>query len=621
MFKRLKITLSYCFFLCAFSGFSQMSRVDQNTIARVPASSNPRGLGTLDASSDSSSALINSSGCLAANKRGILVKMKDYDGHEILAFPLDSLRSNSRYGFVENYHEGIARIVKDQVYGYINVCGNKIGPFQYEKAEPFNKGKALVKKVDWYFMDANGNKSVPLANVSDAKALTKGYSLVTFKTGKQALIDNQYGETKRTISASYDAIEPFYKTEIFKVREGNQYGLIDLSGTVKLAVGYDKIEPSNYPNLYSIESDNKMGLMDGNWSIVAKPVFDSIKNLNSMGVCTVKQGNGYRLLNVKTHKSSTVFDGISEFNAFGVAVIKDGPNIYGLIDSSMKVILEPSYYSIGSFNETGIAGACKSPNHCGFINSNGKEVFPANFAEISPFNKFGLTVVSEIISDCTSGNCKSHSVYGKNGKVIIPGNSDTLMNYRLTNNLHADRYIVVTALNRDRPVGFHLIDVETNRLLNQAPYEMISSYDINGIFRISSTNLWGLMDTVGNVILPCIYKDIKKVSEGFYAAKNAGDRFGFIDKNGDIQIPFEYEDVKLFKGGLAIVSKGKNKWGLINRFNAKIIPCEFKSINIVGGNYEFHDDSNAYMVDANGECLKNCQKFEEIRKRANEETK
>ena len=370
-----------------------------------------------------------------------------------------------------------------------------------------------------------------------------------------------------------------------------------------------------------MEANKKIGILDSNWTLVSKPVYDVLGEFNQYGIASGKQDNGYRLVSARLLKSSKHYEYVGAFNNYGVAVVRDEAKRYGLIDTSLKVVLEPSYYSIGFFNESGMAPACKFQDHCGIINLEGKEVLPSNFADVSPFNKFGLTVVSEVLPDCKSGACKVYSVYDKNGKMIMPKNPDPKFSYRLTDSLHADQFIVIIALENEKPIGYHLIDVNTSRLISPVPYEMVTAFDVNGVFRVRKDALWGLMDTTGKLITRCIYKEIRKVSEGYYAVRNQEDRYGFIDKKGKAQIPFEYDEVKFFRGGHAIVSKGKEKWGLINRFNAKIIPCVFKSVSVSDSKYELFDETNTYTVNDKGDCEQNCQKFEEIRKKANQAIK
>ena len=132
--------------------------------------------------------ILKSANCLVEKKEGQFARQKDLQGNEIVAFGLDQLRSNARYGFVENYNEGFARIKKDQVFGFLNYCGDEVVPCQYQNAQAFNNGRALVKKLDWFFIDAQGTESETLASVVDARSLKHGVSIAKFANNKFALI-------------------------------------------------------------------------------------------------------------------------------------------------------------------------------------------------------------------------------------------------------------------------------------------------------------------------------------------------------------------------------------------------------------------------------------------------
>ena len=167
--------------------------------------------------------------------------------------------------------------------------------------------------------------------------------------------------------------------------------------------------------------------------------------------------------------------------------------------------------------------------------------------------------------------------------------------------------------------GFHLIEENTYRLITNTVYQTITPCDANGMFRVKKNDLWGLLETSGKVVLEPTYNEIRKQSEGYYPAMNAEEKIGFIDKKGKVLIPFEYDDVKSYKNGFCTVTKGKEKWGLINKFNAKVVPLYFKTVILKDGHYEMIDQKeNTYSIDDKGDCAgSNCDKFEEIRKKAN----
>jgi hypothetical protein len=574
--------------------------------------------------------LLASARCLADdNVQAYFVKMKDLDGNDIMGYSLDSLRKTSRYGLVESYREGYARIKKDQVFGFINLCGDEVVICQYEKAEPFNNGRALVKRVDWYFVDSKNEESESLDNVIDGKSLGRGVSWVKMINNKQTLIDNNYDVSKKTMSQLYDAIEPFYQNTVYRVRNGKKFGLLDIDGKTKLDVMYDNIEPSNLSGIYKIYQNNSIGLIDSTWTIRSTPVYESISEFNQFGLAIAKTAKGYTLIQKNTFKTSKFYQAIGEFNEYGVATISDDFKNYGLIDAEMKVVVEPKYVSIGVFNELGLAPACFPNNKCGFIKFDGTEQIKAEYVSVGSFNKYGLAVARTTIPNCNNKNndkCIAEIVLDKNGNTIIPITDESIkgkFHYELTDSLHSDRYIIVKVLeDNNRNPKFMIVEQDNLQLITATTYDAITSSDLHGVFRVRKGDLWGLVDTTSKVLTKPIYRDIRRVGEAYYAAENAQNKWGFLSRKGKPQIPFEYDEVKQYRFGFAPVSKGKGKWGLISRFNAKLVPCEFKSVALNEQETKFEvldEDGTVYVINDKGECETNCVKFEQIRAKANKQ--
>ena len=170
--------------------------------------------------------LVNSAMCLVDKKEGSFIRVKDADGVDIMTQPLEN---TEKYEIVDTYNQGFARVKQGKIgYGFLNICGEEIVKCQYSQAENFNDGKALVKNNNnWLFVDAKGQETNVLKNVVDAIALAKGISLVRFKNGKYALIDNQFDKTEAPVSDIYDSIEPL-KYDRFKVKIGLEYKIINL---------------------------------------------------------------------------------------------------------------------------------------------------------------------------------------------------------------------------------------------------------------------------------------------------------------------------------------------------------------------------------------------------------
>jgi hypothetical protein len=272
-----------------------------------------------------------------------------------------------------------------------------------------------------------------------------------------------------------------------------------------------------------------------------------------------------------------------------------------------------------------LAPACQQEKKCGFINAVGTEVITPIYEEVETFSKHGIVVVRELTKECNKNKyCKTDVVYNKYGQVIITKAiesevSTMKIKYQILDTLHCDKYIAVRKFVNEENKGFMLVDAQNFKLLNTKPYISVAPFDVLNIMRIKDAELWGLMDAEGNVAVEPAYTEIKKAADGLYAVKNANNKYGFIDKKGKIVVPFDYSDVKYFRNGFCIVAKGDEKWGLINKYNAKIVPCVFKSVAVKDGNYEMTDSKDVvYKINDKGDCMSNCNKFEEIRKKANQ---
>ena len=579
--------------------------------------------------------------CFSSKNDGHFIKMKDLDGEEIIGFPLESFRGNPRYGLVENYHQGFARIKKDQVFGFLNYCGDEIITCQYEKAEPFNDGKALVKRFDWYFVDVYGNESEILENIVDAKFLRTGISIAKFTNKKKALIDNTYDVSKNILSAYYDDISVF-NNELFRVRNGKTFGLIKIDGSIKIEAVYDNINAATEQGKWIIiEQNRKVGLMDTDGNIKIKPSYESIVNISidpsiipNVNLGIAKDEKGLRLLDFKDLRTSEPYSFIGNFNKYGLAQIKEGKYV-GFINTDLRIIVEPIYTSLGNFNQYGLASACKlgmnGLTKCGYIKFDGAEVIPINFDEVDSFNKYGLVVVKENIKNCSfpTGSCQIDMIYDKNGNLIIGKTNEAApirIKYITTDTLFNGNFVAIKTYNPTKSGGemsveYNLIDIKSLKRTTLQSYNSIKRYDLNLLFPVLKDGKWGLIDTTGKTVAKPAYKDIMVSTEGLYGVKYDNNKYGFIDKKGKVQIAFDYDEVRPFNNGLSIVSKGSGKLGVINHFNAKIAPCYFAEVNILPATKQFElldSLGNKFVLNSNGDCVTNCTKFDEIRKLANQ---
>lgn len=543
-----------------------------------------------------------SAGCFSETENGNYVNVPTLEGNTLVGSNLAPLRENPRYGLVENYSQGFARISKDMVYGFKDLCGNTVIQPQYDYAEPFNDGKALVKKFYWHFIDTDGTESEVLEGVTAGKAVRYGVSVLTFENGKVALVDNNYPTTKKPISSSFDEIIPFVG-DLFKVRNNKQFGLIKIDGSAVIDIIYDRINLSELNQWVIIEKDKKVGLIDIDGNTRIKPSYESLigvkvnPEISQASSIIAKDDKGYRVIELSERKISDVYSSIGLFNSYGLT----------------KVCNESS----------------EAKTKCGYINYEGVEIIPTKYDAVSDFSKYGLVVVSEQNSNCSlpEGECQTDIVYDHFGRIVLdkinPDNPVGVL-YSVTDTLMAGTLVAVKTMT---PVeggryneGFNLVNNITYSRFTKEPYELIKRFDKN-YFAVRKNSVWGLIDNFGNEILAPTYMDLVHSSDGYFGVMFDNEKYGYIDETGKIRITFEYNEINPFNSGLAIVSKGKNKYGIINKFNAKVAPCMFKTVIYEADTqkYSLTDRNNVYVLNQEGDCVSdNCKEFYGIVRKANQ---
>lgn len=134
---------------------------------------------------------------------------------------------------------------------------------------------------------------------------------------------------------------------------------------------------------------------------------------------------------------------------------------------------------------------------------------------------------------------------------------------------------------------------------------VICSYE--GLARVEKDGKWGLVNEVGQVVIPLIYDDVGHFSEGLVYAKQNG-KYGFIDKKGQVVIAFKYDDARNFSEGLAGVKKN-DKWGFVDVKDKVVLDFHYDGVwgGFENGQAEVQlldDKTPAYFyVDKTGKVL------------------
>lgn len=277
--------------------------------------------------------------------------------------------------------EGLIVLYNGDLYGYVDVNGKSILPFQYEKAKLFSEGLAAVQTIEdkknrkeeklkklylWRFIDKQGNTIIPHVKGLDEKRIGE------FHDGVAAI--GSYDETNEN--------ETFY--------------LIDKQGNVIVSEKpYRCIGKAE--NLFIVRNEkrgteNRMfGLMDKGGKMVIPFAYRGMQYASDGLVCVINTDGKVGYLDLQGNiRIPFQFDKGGVF-VNGIALVKkDGITI--AINQKGEVLFHCPYQEIYSFHE-GLA-AIRQNDKWGFINEKGEIEIPCQFDYVGDFSE-GLAMIKK----------------------------------------------------------------------------------------------------------------------------------------------------------------------------------------------------------------------------------
>lgn len=113
-----------------------------------------------------------------------------------------------------------------------------------------------------------------------------------------------------------------------------------------------------------------------------------------------------------------------------------------------------------------------------------------------------------------------------------------------------------------------------------------ASYDdagktFKGMIPVKKGNLWGVIDTTGNLLIPFAYEQISFPKDEAIIHIKQNKQWGFINFSGQqICAPIYNYDFN-FNGNCAIVSRGYRKYGVINKQGKEVVKCNYSKVTII----------------------------------------
>jgi len=263
-----------------------------------------------------------------------------------------------------SFKSGKAKVVKGDMYNYIDISGNLIGTWT-EYPDDYN---AVFKNGKFGFINKNGDLVIDY-KYNKAKDFSNGIAKV--RIGSRT--NGKFGYINRTgefITKMYDNISDFNQS-IAIVKLNDKYTIIDTSGN-EIAQWYDKVNDFsegfsivNNGNKYSFINTNgiqiddwfdgadnftggrakikihdKWGFINRKGEITAHAEYENVWNYKN-NIAKVQKNDMFAFIDLNGRLITDWFERVFFFSNERAVVVKDGK--WGYIDVTGKIVINPIY--------------------------------------------------------------------------------------------------------------------------------------------------------------------------------------------------------------------------------------------------------------------------------------
>lgn len=481
-----------------------------------------------------------------------------------------------KYDIVEQaYPNGLIIAQNDPKKGYVSSDGTAITDFIYDGALPFfNRFAAVKRQGKWGFINTKGKEVIACEYDGFQEANILSGKVWVEKAGIWGLIDttekvlfpfevDEIGAEKSKYWFHSERNSYLLNHYTMPVKKGEKWGVINDNGELILPYIYTSIDIIS-PFIYA-KNGIETYIFDANFQLKHKGLVKTFIEtlwLNKQYFFVEKEDNKITVYDEmqKVRWGGADYEKINIYESdstFFFQVQKKEEN-YGLLDTNFQEIMPPIYENI-HIEEGFIVAAQKTGT--GFFTLTGKSILPCLYDEIDKENGFFMFDNRNWVS------LRQNEKYGvfdlKNERFVVPWQAK----YRIQSYDSDKKEFFVTVFDSAA------ITLDTTAI----PYStdnkgIIKTYCKKPLSNINRPELWGIMDSTLNILLPTKYDYLATYAGGaIYLVSNKEGGF-ILDSNKNIIYTFDksISDMRFEKAG---------KMGIINMYEATFIPAKYQEIN------------------------------------------
>ena len=349
---------------------------------------------------------------------------------------------------------------------------------------------------------------------------------------------------------------PICAQNYYPVKVEQKWGLMNTQGKLVIPAKYEVISsPQNFG--YSLmQSNGKIGIMNPSGSVLLAAKFEEVKILSKnfflvtqLGVQKIINSKGEKILDYPKNEQVSVIN--ERFLRFS----KNG--LWGIVNDTGQIIIPPQYEQIELLDNQLFK---TTKNHqFGLVNLAGMVILPPSADEINLWNNQLIFFAKGVIWGAINFT----------GDSVIP---PKYSNYKVIN---------PTLIKLERFGESWLFNTQLQQIVTVQSKQDFLPFSSEYVLS-KRTNQFGLLDYLGQEILPNQFDEIQSFSATAFRVRN-GWKWGIINKNQALVLDYDLDFIAPARKERALIKKG-NFFGLIDENGNILIPPEYSKINISGDN-------------------------------------
>lgn len=362
---------------------------------------------------------------------------------------------------------------------------------------------------------------------------------------------------------------------LLPIKVKQKWGLIDTSGNIQIQPQFDNLETfyTNFGQSYFLISQNKkIGLLDRNGQKIISSNYRRIRPLSNNYFAVVKDSLEIVIDQNEQQILKAEFDYISMLNTHFFAFKKG--NLWGIYQRNKGILFEPQFDKIKPINVgKGYFGIMKMKGavaNWGLWDLDGNLIVPLKYQEIDIINDNKFLV-------------KEDKLWG-----MIDATGNQIFEPKYRDYAKLSKYFsIFTTPNNRQELYLNLKNEFYTSSYNFRSYQL--NWSDSTIIQPRTTFKVSLLDSIGNMIIPPLFEDLRQFNDSIYKVRRGG--WGFYHLKDSIILNTEFDEIKEFKDGFAVI-RINNNYGLINQKFEVVIPAVYSRLVFFNGILKAYDGNN-----------------------------